>query len=943
MLNNKIAKKSLLMLSSTSVASVGFASFIYSSRLLTDANLPNATNDEAVCYIKGFDGVYYSSISKACEVARSLDGGQEIYVIVPTTVKTYELADESGIITLGENDTLIFPYNGETYNEASNDSESLVYTVELMHNNTLILEQNSKLIIGGATGGSGEVQGGTKGRYVQMQLDDGSTIVNNGSLEVYGFINEQDDAAVAPVIYQNNASYTSIPLVIKDWPGGEEALKYILNPNKSSLFFREYDFPNIKARMEFQYGSTLYGDARLYMANNFFDTGANIISFNGSGLLNMENQSSFVSWDYTSRINSLEEKRNTINFISDGSISFNSISLTLSGYTINTKDYYFPITDLFNFDISGSFNVNSKVKFLPGSSIYVHQNSSINLNADTIIYQLSNDQTIKGYSTNEKNAYLYNDGIININEGFNGYIRPGEDFNLASSISTSSRINDLDKNTEFYKGETSNEYNFPAIADLSSDSSYTNFVAGSSLNTNKFYTANISNNYKYWYPTDYVTLTFNDIGNAQSGGLGVYEESEFIIRVRKSSGDEYDVNSTDSVKLVPGDSFKFIEVDKVNRIVINNQVYLKENFSSELYNKSFVITSDMTVDLYTIKIDEAVQIEEIDLVCVGKEGSASFDFGSEGGQLTFKATIHPDSNIYYTDLKWNVGDGYASIESINLEAMEATVNFPENNDYLGRDKVVDVYLSLTDRYNNQEVRSNSFKVTVEGCFAKGSLIMVPGFISKKIEDLKLGDYVLTYNQFTGRYKKQRIAYYEYRKDQLFSKIILKFSNNETVELITEHCLMNYVTKKFDLINAANAKSFIGNKYLYFDTRNKEFAYKELISVEVLEEITDSYTIVTENALTHFLGNFLAITDGIVGFYNYLNLNNAFAFDKSNLKNDINKYGLYKYDEFKDYIGKYEFDAFQIAYLKISVGKNMLTKELIISYINRYLYNGISLK
>lgn len=942
MLNNKVAKKSLLMLSSTSVASIGFASFIYSSRLLTDANLPNATNDEAVCYIKGFDGVYYSSISKACEVARSLDGGQEIYVIVPTTVKTYELADESGVITLGENDTLIFPYSGETYNEATSNSESLAYTVELLDNNTLILEKNSRLIVGGGTGGNGAVQGGTKGKYVQMLMGDGSSIINNGRLEVYGFIKENDNTTVSPIIHQNDGSNTSIPLVINDFPGGTDAVLHL--SDKSSLFFREYDFPNINVKMEFFYGSILFGDARLYMLNKFFDTGANIISFDGSGLLNMEDQTSFISWDRTSRKNSIGETRNTINFISEGSLSFNNIALTLMGYSIDTKEYYFPITDLFNFDISGSFNVNSKVKFLPGSSIYIHQNSVINLNADTIVYELSDSQSIYGYSTQEKIAYLYNEGIININEGFNGYIRPGDNLNLASSISTTSKINDLDKNTEFYKGETSDVYSFPAIADLSSDRSYNNYAPGSALEADKFYTANISNGYKYRYPSDYVTLNFNDIGNEQSDGLGVYNNSEFVIRVKKSNGAEYEVNSPESLKLVPGDSFEFLSIENVNSVKINDEVYLKDNFSNDLYGKYFVLTSNMAVDLYTTKIDEAVPIERIDLVCVGHEDSTSFEFDNQGGKLTFKATIYPENDIYYTNLKRSVDDSYASIESINLEAMEATVNFPTNDGSFDTSKNVNVYLSLTDRYNNQEVRSNSFRVTVEGgCFAKGSLIMVPGFISKKIEDLKLGDYVLTYNQFTGRYKKQRIAYYEYRKEQLFSKIILKFSNNETIELITEHCLMNYVTKKFDLINADNAKSFIGNKYLYFDAKNKEFTYKELISVEVLEEITDSYTIVTENALTHFLGNFLAITDGIDGFYNYLNLNDTFAFDKSNLKNDINKYGLYKYDEFKDYIGKYEFDAFQIAYLKISVGKNMLTKELIISYINRYLYNGISLK
>ncbi len=42
--------------------------------------------------------------------------------------------------------------------------------------------------------------------------------------------------------------------------------------------------------------------------------------------------------------------------------------------------------------------------------------------------------------------------------------------------------------------------------------------------------------------------------------------------------------------------------------------------------------------------------------------------------------------------------------------------------------------------------------------------------------------------------------------------------------------------------------------------------------------------------------------------------------------DIKKYGLYVYDDFKDYIRKEIFDMLPIPYLKVSVGKELTTKE-----------------
>lgn len=949
MLNEKMAKKSLMLLSSTSVASLGFASFLYSTNVLIDNSLSEATSDEPVCYIKGQENIFYSTISKACEIAKQMDGGQEIFVIAPSTVKTYELSDESGVITLGKDDSLIFPYSGETYNTKSNGTSKLAYTVELKANNSLILEGNSKLIVGGITGGSGQVQGGSTGSYVQMLLDDGSSIINNGVLEVYGFINTNGDSNNEPVIYQKKDSFTSFPLVIRDFPGGTNAFKQLLD--KTALFFREYDFPNIKAKMHFDYGSTLFGDATLYMSNSFFDTGGNIISYDSSGLLNMDSSDSEITWDYTTKVNSIGETRNVIDFRSDGSISFGSIKLTMkvAGFlpaTVDTSDYYFPIIDLFNFYISGSFNVNSKVKFLPGSSIYIDKNSAINLNADTIIYRLNDDQELQGYSTKVKEAYLYNSGIININAGFNGYIRPGENMNGASSITTTSSIGDLDENNEYSLGVKTGPYNFPTLAAISTDGTPESFSEESPLSADSFYAAYISNDYKYWYPSDSVTLNFNELGETQTGGVGVYNNSIFNITVRKPTGDTYDVNSPSFLKLVPGDSFKFSNVTNVTKIIYNNKEYLKENFESELYQESFIITSDMTVDLYNTMVENCKPIDNIRIDVVDQEKSNNIELPGTGGQLKFKAILTPSADIYYRDLKWEcstknwIKDYEAEVESMSEISLEAIINFPE----AGRDIEVGVKLTLYDEYSKTVKESNEITVEVQGgCFAKGSDILVPGFMTKKIEELSLGDYVLTFNQFSGRFKKERIAYYEHQYNKSFAKISLTFDDNKKIELITAHCLLNYDTRKFDLINEDNAHSFVGNKYLYYDMLKRKFCAGKLVHVEIVHEITESYTIVTEHSLTHFLGNFMAMTDGIEGFYNYLSLNDSFAFDKKELQNDIINYGLYTYHEFADYMSKYEFRAFQIPYLKISVGKNMLTKEKIISYINMYLRNGISLR
>ena len=59
--------------------------------------------------------------------------------------------------------------------------------------------------------------------------------------------------------------------------------------------------------------------------------------------------------------------------------------------------------------------------------------------------------------------------------------------------------------------------------------------------------------------------------------------------------------------------------------------------------------------------------------------------------------------------------------------------------------------------------------------------------------------------------------------------------------------------------------------------------------------------------------------------------------------DIEKYGLFTYDDWRDYATEEQFDAFNGACLKVAIGKGLVTVEEIVGYINRFLqsYNSLS--
>ena len=71
---------------------------------------------------------------------------------------------------------------------------------------------------------------------------------------------------------------------------------------------------------------------------------------------------------------------------------------------------------------------------------------------------------------------------------------------------------------------------------------------------------------------------------------------------------------------------------------------------------------------------------------------------------------------------------------------------------------------------------------------------------------------------------------------------------------------------------------------------------------------------------------LSITGEIEGWFNYFDYDSYLKYDSAKMDMDIRKYGLYVYNDFKDYIRKEIFGLLPIPYLKVSVAKGLTTKE-----------------
>ena len=77
--------------------------------------------------------------------------------------------------------------------------------------------------------------------------------------------------------------------------------------------------------------------------------------------------------------------------------------------------------------------------------------------------------------------------------------------------------------------------------------------------------------------------------------------------------------------------------------------------------------------------------------------------------------------------------------------------------------------------------------------------------------------------------------------------------------------------------------------------------------------------------------------GIDGLFNIFDVDtNNMKYDEVKMAEDIEKYGLFSYEDFKDLIPEEAYVAFNGKWLSVAIGKEILTWEDINRYAERYI-------
>lgn len=323
-------------------------------------------------------------------------------------------------------------------------------------NSKLTIESGATLQIGGVTGqASTPVSGMTTGVYSEIAMGSNGVLDISGEVNCLGYIKEvntQNNGS--SIIVRKNGSLTE-PMIIFDF----HSITDVENFTYNSIYpFNQYDFVNIQPQITIEYGASFNGKWDIYDSKHYgstlsiIGTSNSLFNLKEDGYVNIKynsysNEYTYWGSDSTSYQYSSSNTYDvdsykgytTYNFYNG--MDFGPIDMTFNTKSVTSSTYEFPFSYHQQIVLNdGTYSMNNKFKFKPGSSLTISKDATLNQTSNLIFYQsLPNNMTkdsddyayyypnIKSGSTITNKARFIVDGKYHLSDGwFGGYIETNQ-------------------------------------------------------------------------------------------------------------------------------------------------------------------------------------------------------------------------------------------------------------------------------------------------------------------------------------------------------------------------------------------------------------------------------------------------------------------------------------------------------------------------------------
>lgn len=669
----------------------------------------------------------------------------------------------------------------------------------------------------------------------------------------------------------------------------------------------------------------------------------------------------------------------------DVSVFAKRVPITTDGNTYHDGEaIYFPVPWQFDIKFNNStINMSSDVKIMTGSSL-TFENSTFNLDGNLIIYKNYKDN-VSLIGTSSENLYNYcypeqqsakfildgSDVTFSSNSTFSGDISLTNDSTEMTSlnINTSNLSGQYDEttaaiNTSDYGNligllgfMTNPNVQFSkdilnTIKNASDAKGTINIALNTTLDAIDFSTKEVvrdtnaisgciylnSKNSSTSYYNDYFDIPnlINDkvleVTLKTASGKTESNWSDFndqiIATINPVLATQYSVNWS----IASNDGARFTDTD--NHSLIRNIYIPKCDDDNESY------TATVTVNI-TNKLDDTVVSNSIVLSSHGPMTkiefvNTNFTIKDSNYNETVTVRVKTERELSKLSLVWTLShDEYSSslsnVETTLDENGEASATlFIEGQEYQTRT----VDLTVTVKFNNTDLVYITQAFTSDWtCLLPDTLITMADGSYKQVKDIVCGDEVMVFNHETGQIDTAPIFFNDYDEKAWYDVINLQFDNGKDIGVIYEHGFFDLTLNKYVYITNDNYKDFIGHEF--YTNVNNTRGSTTLVDAYIDKQYTEVYSPVSYYHLNYFTEDVLSMPGATEYFVNIFPYDNNLKYDEAAKLEYISQYGLYTYDDFKDYVPLEFYNAFPAQYLKIQVEKGIISFDDILRLIDRY--------
>ncbi len=880
------------------------------------------SDSKSVAYVSGDHYTCYSSIEDAVKIANALDDtNTTLYTITvfPSTNPTIR-----NNFTINKNITLNIDYevDGKNGDDAKNNDG---ISLNVYNNSTYIknivtvapnvtITNNGIINIGGITSGGGggkSACGATSGYFTKLALDANAKIINNpgATINAYGYLTEVNSNNGSQIIAETGSSIYA-PFLVRDFRGGSITSNVYSDIEKKHYSpFNQMEVRNIEPTLIMKYNSYFYGWGSLYAGSQQNITTINLIGNSSDFLF----QSTDDNYSYLKAKYNRSTEVLVLNLY--GGYINNPLLLTINIFgemTISTEKAFFPVSFRHHVYLNkaegqeeAAFDFLHYYKLMPGALFSVGQN--VKLNGGYFISYPKTYQDIKVGGTIYPTQSVGGTFIVNGDTNFLG--TGGEITTNSEGAKLFSKTSHL---TSYELIRNSGGDKYTAVnCDTAGLLKATQSIGIMGLNI--AFTTYLVNDVAMWDGISKLSVKYLYTNFIEG------KEPEFKIKINSVDVSQSGDYTSD---LVENDVIVFYGFKNIYRLTLlvdgtkttyteNSELIVpKKPTSYEVTIEPYVmvnVTVTKEIDNGATHCDMAIIFDGVTLKHYEKDEYPDHEFIGQaiiGSILTVKVTTP------------NTETGDWAQMYIN----ETVFKYEDGAGYLV-DSGDDLYLRF------EEI----------SCVTADSSIQLENGEVKPAGDIKKGDMVKVFNHETGKIESAPILFNDHSESsaKYFDIINLVFSNNTIIKIYDSHCFFDLTLMKYVSLDNTNFRDYFGHLFYGNDSSGESFEVKldgAFISCEYVKLVSP----VSRYHLNYFVNGLLSIPGDIEGFYNIFEYGKDLKYDEEKKRADIEKYGLFTYEDLKDYVSEEEFNNYPAAYLKVSIGKGLLTFNKLQYYIDRYI-------